>query len=569
MAYLPPIFAGTRRWLLLRLILNGIFQSLMIVGSMLLVRHAFDVMLNPAYDDPEVHLYDMSEVKQVAIFAAGLLACTGFAAWLRLVARVDAERLGQEYVHRVRKRLFDRMGHFAPRSLSRHSIGAASLRFVGDLSAVRRWVSLGLARIVVAGILSVVALSFMGYLDPFLALCSAIILALGLLWNLALGPKMHLTISSARRLRGRLAGYVNEKISAFAVIQAFDQQQRERKRFGRYSQQLRDAMVERAKASAQMRVVTDAATAASMGLVLSLGAMQVFKGETSAGNVVAAMAVVGFLSTALRDLGRVHEYRQSYLVSREKLASFLKTKPLKGRSRSLPDLKLVEGQIEYRNISLRGALRNVSASIPAGCRLALSGPNGSGKSTLLHITARLVDPARGEILIDGQNIHKCNLSSVRRTIGIISPDLPLMRGSVRYNLSYRAAQASAEEFAEVDKYCQLSDLLDKLPGGAEYRLQEGGKNLSLGQRHRLTIARALLGNPPLLIIDEIDANLDREAAEVLNRVLDHYPGTILMVTRNAERLAKAQLVWHFAQGKLVKVEDRMNNAPLLQQVSIR
>lgn len=108
MADLPAIFTRGRQWLLVRLAINGVLQALMIVGSMLLVRHAFDVMLNPAYDDPEVHLYDMSDVSQIALFAAGLFACSAFAAWLRLVERVDAERLGQEYVHRVRLRIFER-----------------------------------------------------------------------------------------------------------------------------------------------------------------------------------------------------------------------------------------------------------------------------------------------------------------------------------------------------------------------------------------------------------------------------------------------------------------------------
>ena len=279
MAELPSIFARGRQWLLVRLAINGTLQALMIVGSMLLVRHAFDVMLNPAYDDPEVHLYDMSDVSQIALFAAGLLGCTGIAAWLRLIERVDAERLGQEYVHRVRLRIFDRMGHFAPRALARRTTGAAALRFIGDLSAIRRWVSLGLARIMVSAIVSLLALSCMASLDPYLALCSFAILALGLGWNLLLGPRMHQMIAEARRLRGRLAGNITEKIRAFAVIQAFNQQRNERRRFNRQSRNLRDAMVNRARASARMRVVTDGATAASMGLVLSLGAFEVFQGD--------------------------------------------------------------------------------------------------------------------------------------------------------------------------------------------------------------------------------------------------------------------------------------------------
>ncbi len=560
MQELPPIIAAKRRWLLGRLIINGILQSLMIVGSMLLVRHAFNVLLNPAFDDPEVHLYEMTDISQIALFAAGLLGCTGVAAWLRWIERIDAERLGQQYVHRVRMRLFDRMKNFAPRALSQRSTGASALRFIGDLSAIRRWVSLGLARIVVAGIVSLFSLGFLASLDYYLAAGCLIILSLGLGWNLLLGPRMHHAVAEARQLRGRLAGNINEKIRSFVVIQAFNQTRREQRRFRRQSLQLQDAMITRAQASARMRVVTDGATAISMGLILSLGSLEVFYGLTSSGNVVAAMAVVGFLSTGFRDMGRVHEYRQDFRVSRQKLVEFMKTQPLKGRSTGLPDLKVTQGVVEFQNVRLDKALRGISATVPAGARLALSGPNGAGKSTLLQVAARQIDPDRGRVLIDGQSIRRCNLASVRKAIGIVSPDLPLLRGSLKYNLSYRHPDATSEEIDRVSRLSLLDEMIARLPGGLRYRILEGGQNLSLGQRHRLALARALLGNPALLIVDEIDANLDPPAGQAFEQILEQYPGTILMVTRSTEHLAHADQIWHMDQGRLIKIEQVSDSA---------
>jgi ABC-type multidrug transport system fused ATPase/permease subunit len=528
----------------------------MIVGSMLLVRHAFDVLLNPAFDDPEVNLFEMTEVGTIGLFAVGLLACTGFAALLRLLEQVDAERLGQDYVHLVRMTLYDQMCKFAPRSVSRRSSGGVMLRFVGDLTALRRWVSLGLARIVVALIVTLLALSFLAFLDRYLAAGSLVILSLGLAGNLRLGPQMHRAVSESRRLRGRLAGNINEKIRAFNVLQAFNQTGRERKKFRRQSLLLREALVSRAWAAGLMRIVTEGSTAASMGLVLSLGALEVFQGMTSAGNVVAAMAVVGFLSNAFRDLGRVHEHRQSARISEQKILEFLRTRTMRGRSSKLPPLVVSEGTIAFEGICLDGGLSDITATAPGGSRIALVGPNGAGKSTLLQIAARLIDPTAGRVLIDGQDLVKCKLESVRSVIGIISPDLPLLRGSVRYNLLYRWPCATESEVARVRKLCSIDEFLESLPDGEEYRLQEAGQNLSLGQRHRLAVARAILGNPALLIVDEIDANLDPQAAAVLDRVLDHFSGTILMVTRSDSRLARADYFWHLDGGRLVRIQDR-------------
>jgi ABC-type multidrug transport system fused ATPase/permease subunit len=550
MALLPEIFSGNRRILFSRLVVNGVLQSVAIVVSMFLIRHAFDDLLNPEFDDPEIHLGYFSDVWEIAWFSLGLLASTGCAGLLRYIERIDAEKLGQAYVHAVRLTVFDRMSRFAPRALSGRTTGSSMLRFVSDLSAIRRWVSLGLARIVVSTVVTLLSISVLAWFDLYLAFAAVTILCLGLGWNLRMGPGMHRVIAEARRRRGHLAGNINEKIRSYIVIQAFNQRRRERRRFKRQSLALADAMVERAGASAKMRVVNEGATAASMAAILSLGALEVFRGMTTSGNVVAAMTVVGFLSNAFRDLGRVHEYLQAFRVSRNKIIEFMRTRRLRGRSSKLPSLKLSAGKIELQKIGLKGVIEGFSGVVPGGSRLAIIGDNGSGKSTLLQIIARLIDPDEGKVLIDDQDIGKCNTSSVREVIGIVSPDLPLLKGSLGYNLRYRKPDATREEINRVYRLCDLDGLVGQLPGCESFRIKEGGSNLSLGQRHKVALARAILGPPSILIVDEIDANLDEQALKVLERVLDNFPGTVLMVSRSEDRLAKADRYWYIRDGKL-------------------
>lgn len=562
MTELPVIFSRARRWLLLRLIINGTLQAVAIVVSMFLVRHAFDVLLNPVFDDPEVHLFEPFEVWEIALFAFGLLGCTGLAAGLRYMERIDAERLGQSYIHEVRLSVFNRMSKFVPRALSNRTTGSAMLRFVGDLSAIRRWISLGLARIVVSLIVTVIAIGVLSYLDPYLALSAVVILSLGLAWNLRMGPYINKVIAEARRRRGQLAGNINEKIRSYVVIQAFNQRRREKRRFQKHSERLSQAMIERAGASASMRIVNEGATALSMAAILSIGALEVFRNLTTAGNVVAAMAVVGFLSNAFRDLGRVHEYLQAYRVSKQKILEFMTTRRLRGRSAKLPALQVTQGEIVVQNVRLGGILQNISGTIPGGARLAVTGGNGAGKSTLLQVIARLVDPDRGKVLIDGQDMRRCNITSVREAIGIVSPDLPLMKGSIHYNLTYRKPGASVAEVQRVRTLCKIDDLIENLSGGEAFRIKEGGENLSLGQRHRLALARAILGQPKILVIDEIDANLDHEALKVLEDVLNDFRGTVLLVSRSPEILAMADCYWQLAEGKLEAVSQNDQSAPV-------
>lgn len=567
MSELPAILSSSRRTLLLRLIANGALQAGTIIGSMLLVRYAFNVLLNPEFDDAEVHMFDPSQVWEIAFFAMGLMGCTGLAAWLRFIERTDAERFGQAYIHDVRMAVFNRMSTFSPRALSNRSTGSAMLRFVSDLSAIRRWVSLGLARIAVSLIVTFISISVLAVLDRYLALSAVIILSVGLAWNFRMGHYINRLIAEARRRRGHLAGNINEKIRSYIVIQAFNQSRREKRRFQKQSQRLSEAMVERAKASAGMRVVNDGATALSMAAILSLGALEVFRNQTSGGNVVAAMAVVGFLSTAFQDMGRVHEYLQDYRVSKAKILQFMETRRLRGRSSKLPALQISNGEIELHEVCIQGVLNDISGVIPGRAHLAIVGDNGSGKSTLLHVIARLVDPDRGKVLIDGQDIRRCNLASVREAIGIVSPDLPLFRGSVRYNLLYRKPDATVEEITRVSHLCRIDDLLVQLPGGEDFQIKEGGKNLSLGQRHKLALARALLGQPSILIVDEIDANLDPQAVGVFENVMRDFSGTVLMVSRSEERMAMADHYWYLADGNLENKDKKDRNTMTLEAAS--
>ncbi len=554
MIKLPSIFSGTRRWLLLRLILNGFTQAAMIICSMLLVKYSFNVLFNPEFSDAEIHLFDFDEVWQIAFFAAGLLGSTGLTAWLRFVERVDAERLGQEYIHRIRLTIFNRMLFFSSRAFSNRSTGTSMLRFVGDLSAIRRWVCFGLARIVVSAIVAFISIGVLGYLDLYLAICSAVILSLGMVWNLKLGPRMRQVLLESRRVRGRLAGNINEKIRSIAVIQAFNQQKKERSLFNKHSRQLREVMIHRARATSRMRIVNEGAAALSMAAILSVGSLEVFRNMTSTGNVVAALVVISFLSNAFRDFGRINEYLQAYRVSRQKIIEFMQTKRLLGRSARLPSLQIQNGTIELQDVHLQGVLEGISAVVPGGARLAILGDNGSGKSTLLQLIARLIDPSKGKILIDGQDIGQCNLTSVRNAIGIVSPDLPLLKGSVRKNLRYRKPDVPEKEIAQLKQLCQIDELLSQLSRGEDFRIQEGGKNLSLGQRHKLSIIRALVGQPAILIVDEIDANLDEQTVQFFETVIRDFAGTVLMVSRSPDRLALADIYWRLEAGKLASVE---------------
>lgn len=545
-AELPHVFAGRGRVYLVRLVANGLAQALCTLATAFLVQYAFDNLITPAtgaYGRPLFYL------------GLGFAVSTAGLAWLRMAERVDAERLGQDYIHRARTRAYRHLTALVPRALERRSRGALMLRFVTDLSALRRWVSLGLARLAVAGLTTVLTLGVLAGVNWVLALSVLVVLLLATLAVALQGGAIQRTVREARRRRSRLAADLSDRIASMAVVQAFGQAKRERQRAAKQSQELKVAMVQQAKAVGRVRAAAEAAVATSSAVVVLVGVLEVAQGRATPGTVVAALSIVGLLVPALRDLGRVFEYHRSAQVSQEKLRDFLATPTLVHERRNAPDLEVGPGRLTFEQVSLGNALYGVTATAEAGRIVAVAGSNGAGKSTLFELAARFIDPDEGRVLLDGQDLRHVSFSSLRRAVSMVSADLPLLRGTVTRNLRYRAPHASEEELAHVWQLCRLDEVVNVLPNGKDTKIRDGVGNLSAGQRQRLALARALLGGSRLLLLDEADANLDPEATKILDHVIQELRGqvTVLFITHRPARLALADVVWRLEVGKLIQV----------------
>ncbi len=540
---LPGILSGGQRFVFARLSANGLVQAAATVASALVIQRIFDgwVATGSPWRDPELG--------RLGAALAGLALLTAAA---RLLERIDAERVGQDYVFRVRLALFDHLSALSPRVLQRRSRGGILMRFLNDLAALRQWVSLGLARLLVAAILTVGTLSVLAVLNVSLALTVGGVILFGSVVAFALGRPMERVVRDSRRRRTRLASNVTEKVSAMAAVQVHGQARRERRRIERQGLQLRDSMIGRARIVGALRGLAEGTTALATAAALLVGAQQVASGLASPGTVVAALAIVAILVPQVRALGRVWEYWHGARVSRQKIQEFLAIPTLVSEQEGAASLPRGGGRLVIEHVSVAGCLSDVSAVAEAGQRVAVVGPNGAGKSSLLALGARLLDPDQGTVSLDGQDLRDTRMSSLRRAVGLISPDAPLLRGSLRRNLTYRAPRAERKELQRVMALCRVDEICEELPEGLDTVLTDGAGNLSVGQRQRVALARTLLGKPRILLLDEADANLDPAAREALDKALRRFEGTIVMVTHDLDRVRRADVVWHLEGGLLVE-----------------
>jgi ABC-type multidrug transport system fused ATPase/permease subunit len=537
---LPRLLAGKRRHVFARLVVNGMAQAAAALAVAGLLRHAFDDVLAGAAPGIRGELW--LTLGAVA-FAVGITAA------LRRREHIDGEILAQSYAHRLRRAMYARLYATVPFELQRLSRGAVLLRFLSDLTAITQWIGQGFARLLVAGVSAAGALTSLAFIQWQLALAVAAVLTAGIGATLYVGRSFDSAVRTARERRTYLASNIAEKVSTLAVVQAFGQAGREKKRLRRQSGRLRGALIARARPAGSMTAVAEATAALAVVAALGCGVLAIAAGITTPGTVIAFAAIAGMLAAPVRDLGRAYEYWLRAGISREKLITFLAGAE-RARHARRGELPPGPGRLELRGLGWGDVLREAAAEAAPRGRIAVTGGAGAGKSALLYLASGLLAPDSGQVILDGQDLGKTTPESVRRAIGLVSPDLPLLRGSVDDNLRYGAPDASTDALARLESLCEMDAILGQLPAGRDTRVTEGGRNLSLGQRQRIALIRALLGEPRVMLLDDVDLALDPALKRVLLRIIERYKGTILMVTRDPDLLARSTAVWELGDGKL-------------------
>lgn len=471
---------------------------------------------------------------------------------LRAVEFSVCERIGFEAVRRLRMRIHRHMLGMAPRQIQHRSRGSLLLRMSGDLTMLRTWISRGIGRGTIGAIVLVAGLAAIAWISTLMAVVALLVFLLAAALSLTLGRRLRRVTAAVRRRRSLLTSNIDEQIHSLAVVQLFGRASGEHARLARQNDALTWALVREARIRGRMRGISAGAGWLAVVAVLAAGLVEVAEGYISIGMLVAAATGVRHLTGPLRSLGFAHDYWRRAWVSRRKILDFLAS-----GSRPLADplhqeLRVRRGRIEFDAVTVAGALHDFTATVAPHERIAVVGPSGAGKSTLLGLVARLVEPDEGEVLIDGKPLGASTLLSSFRHIGMVASDLPLMRGTVRRNLTYRRPWAAEAEIWQVLTACRLDAWAVSLPQGLDSWITEGGANIAAGERQRLALARAMLGYPQILLLDEPSANLDEAGRDVLREVVGRYPGTILLATHDMAEAELMDRIWRIEAGRLVE-----------------
>ncbi len=531
-------FTITRRDLV-KLVIIGLIQGGSVVAFVLLIHQAIGRLSGPAVRSSDL-----------TVTVALLIAVSIVLAVARGAEFTVAETAGYDAVGRIRVDLHRHLTAMSPRSVLRSSQGALILRFTGDLSSLRTWLSRGLARGIVNALTVTGGVVVLFFTSVLAAVAVIGVLFVGAAISLAASDRVRRATRAVRWRRSLLASNIIEQIRSLAVVQVFGRVAGERSRLATQSHDLIQADIRMVATRGRLRAISSGAGSLAVCAVVIVGVYAIPRKQATLADIVAAITAVRFLSGPIRVLGRVNEYWPAGQVSRRKLNDFFNRAIQPEDGPNMVALRPRAGQVEFRNVTVEGALHNVSLTVAGGEIVAITGPNGAGKSTLLSLLARFVEPDTGDIVIDDQLLAECTRRSTYRAMGFVSPDLPLMRGTIRRNLSYRYRDATDEQLERVVMSCRIDEIFAERPEGLGAWLTEGGTNLSAGQRQRIALGRAIFGNPRLLLLDEPTSNLDAATMELFRRVVAHYRGTVLLVTHDPAEIAIADHVCVMANGRV-------------------
>ncbi|WP_138187555.1 ABC transporter ATP-binding protein [Paenibacillus alvei] len=503
---------------------------------------------------PDKRVYALLESGALILLAALLLGALNFGSSFVMTL------VSQKAILQLRNKLYQHTLRLDLKFFDHNRTGDLMARLTGDVNQLQELVSANSLSILADVITFVAIVGFLFYADWKLALLTLITLPFIFATSRYFSLRIKNAYRSVRRISADLNNSLQDTLSGIRMIKSFASEDAEAEHFSALSEQHRNATVSASKLSAIFSPIIDWLNYVGMTLVLVFGAWQVMDGHMTVGDIVAYLAYLRLLQAPIRSFSRLITKLQQSAAAFERIQEVLATVPEvcdKEGAIVLPPAKgeIIFDDVEFAYEEGQPILQNFNLRIRRNKITALVGSSGSGKSTIAHLIARLYDVQRGEIYIDGHPISQVTVKSLRKQMGIVSQEVILLNGTIRDNISYGNPQATGEEIKAAAMAANAHEFITALPQGYDTAIGERGVKLSGGQKQRLSIARAFLTNPRILILDEATAALDTESEQNIQHALSLLlPGrTCLVIAHRLSTIQNADQIVVLEQGEIVEL----------------
>ena len=489
--------------------------------------------------------------------------------------RYFTQVISQRVAYDLRNHLYDHLQGLSFAYYDKAQTGQLMSRATVDIEAVRAFISMGLLQILQTAFLTVGISWLLISLDWRLALMTLAFVPLMAYRAVLTSRRLRPVWLKVQQLIASLGTTLQESLTGVRIVKSFAQEKSEGKKFADDSRRLFDTQIDAARIVAFNTPLMVFLIGAPTALVLWYGGRQVIAGNLTIGGVVQFIMYLGMLAMPIRALGMVTNMYSRSMSAGERILEILDTKsPVKEKPDAIV-LDKLKGQVVFEDVSFgyaenAPALHSINFSAQPGQLVALVGASGSGKSTIINLILRFYDVTGGRITMDGIDIRDISLASLRKNIGTAQQDVFLFSTTIRNNIAYGMPDAGIEQVIAAAKAAQIHDFIMSLPDGYETWVGERGHTLSGGEKQRVTIARAILKNPSILILDEITSSVDAETERLIRRAVDELikGRTTFIISHRLPIITNADLILVIKDGQIVergKHQELMAKSTLYRQ----
>jgi ABC-type multidrug transport system fused ATPase/permease subunit len=500
-----------------------------------------------------------SSVSSVALIAAEIVGVSAVSAAFGFGLSYGGQALGQKLVYDIRNVIFTSIQGQSFSFHDRNETGQLMSRATGDVEAVRRFVAFGLGQLLSNAFLVGGVVVSLFYLDPRLAAIVAAVFPLILIvsWRFSgsQGPFWRLT----RRNYGAMNAVLQQNVMGARVVRSFTAEDAEVARFASANQAYRDGIIGSSAVRAFYTPLLSLVVSLDVAALYFFGGQEVIAGTVSLGELIAAANLLALLAAPSRFLGQLILIAQNGMAGFERILEVVDAEKEVKDAPDAEPIGAVQGRVTFEGVRFgygKGmeVLKGVDLEIAPGEAVAFVGTSGSGKTTMANLVPRFYDVTAGAVKIDGKDVRKVTLRSLRGAVGLVSQDIFLFSATIRENVCYGRPDASQEEVERVCRVARADEFIERLPERYETRVGERGVTLSGGQKQRLAIARTLLTDPRILILDDslssVDAGTESAIAEALKEVVKGR--TTIIITQRLSTLRLAHRIVVFEGGRVVE-----------------
>ncbi len=499
--------------------------------------------------------FAISKVLWLSVLLVVLSAIKGlFQYWMRVILI----GMSRDIEYDLRNSLFEHLVTLSSDFYSRYRTGDIMARATNDLSAVRMMLGPGLMYWTETMLTFILAAGVMAWVDWPLTLVALIPAPLVSLVVVLFGRMIHTRFEKIQGMFSDISSRVQENLAGVRVVRAYVQEDAELKNFDRLNEEYVKRNISLARASGMFMPLLQALIGIAFLIVLWAGGSRLLAHKLSLGNFVMFNVYMGMLVWPMIALGWVVNLMQRGNASLARIYEMIEERPTIAAPANPKPLDHVRGEIELRNVTMQyggmTALDNVSLQIPAGSTIAIVGHTGSGKSTLVHLIPRMMDPTEGTVLVDGNDVRDYSPGDLRSQIGFVPQETFLFSASLADNIAFGVKTATKEQIEAAATLAGLSSDIAGFPKGFDTMVGERGITLSGGQKQRTAIARAVLRNPRILILDDALSSVDTLTEErILTGLQEMMHGrTTILISHRVSTVRHADRIFVLEHGAIVE-----------------